>query len=117
MWLQWSSVTVGVGGLAPLSVGPPEVPFHGSFDQRGKKGMGGRRFGFELRVILNGHEERMCGQLDDLHEHPIGTGAAYLHPVRGELPAITVVAGWAPRRIVPPLSVISFCSSRRQITG
>ena len=87
----------------------------------------------------------MLGQFDDFDQRAVGARAGEPHAVGGELLAVDVVelvamamplgdlrrcrssgrrcvpgssrVGWAPSRIVPPLSVIVFCSSSRQITG
>ena len=100
--------------------------------------------GEELGVVLHPEEERMVRELEDL-DAAVGGATADREPVRAEpvevrrvdLEAVAVPLPdlgppvdrrppvesslreifWEPRRIVPPRSATSFCSSRRQTTG
>ena len=106
-------------------------------------GCGPVRAGLELRVRLGRDEPRVVGQLDELHQPTVGrepgeghAGVAEDLAVGvGELEAVAVAlvddlaavglararalhqpAGYAPRRIVPPLSSTSTWSAIRSIT-
>src|SRR5579885_710742 len=121
-------------------------PGLGGRDERGEERVRPVGTALELGVRLRGHEERVhvLGQLDELDEPVVGRRSRGHQPALLEPPAVAVVhlvavavtlvdhlgavralhdrarlelRGYAPRRIVPPMSTISRCSSIRSMTG
>src|SRR2546427_4918670 len=68
------------GHARPLGLGTPPTPPQGGLNEIPEQGCGALGTGLELGVELRGHEERVLGELDDLHQALVGRGARGAQP-------------------------------------
>ena len=141
--IRWLLVSVAIGSRGER----PSARWRAASTNAANSGCGRFGPALELGVRLRRDEERVHRrrQLDELDEQAVGRGARAHHAVLLEHLAVAVVelvavavplvhdlfavdrrgpasraasfAGYAPSRIVPPMSTIAFCSSMRSMTG